>query len=249
MPKWRLAISICLFLIPACFHPLPQPIHLKFVFRGDLSEIETITSTIARFEKEYPRIKVDMDCPEYYLEHLIDWGRQPEAGVDVAFVEIHDFSVLKERDLFQDLGPFVAKDDFNLATYFPSILAQFTFQDNLLVLPRDIAPVCCVYFNKTLFTQAGLPYPRDDWRWPRDFLPVAQKLTRCDSHGNVTCYGFMDDWPLWDAFVLSNGGHYVDDADNSSRFMLDSPESVETLRFRQERMLKYRVMSKTQTEG
>jgi multiple sugar transport system substrate-binding protein len=108
------------------------------------------------------------------------------------------------------------------------------------VLPRDVAPVCVVFYNKDMFDAAGLPYPKNDWNW-NDLVRYGKEMTKKNSDGSST-FGFTDDWSIWDTFVLSNGGKYVDDIKNPTRCLLDSPEAVGGLRFRQDLIYKYKIM-------
>jgi multiple sugar transport system substrate-binding protein len=243
MRKVILLLSCLLFLLPvlACRRPASPPVVLKLVFRGDLSEIETIVNTVTLFEKANPGINVQLSCPEFYMESLIALSNE-ETCPDVAFVEVHDFLKFRDKGMFYDLKSFVAKDnDFDLSTYVPSILAQFAWQNQLLVIPRDVAPICSIYYNQDMFDAAKIPYPQDNWHW-KEFLDTARRLTQYNAHGDILVYGFVDDWPLWDSFLLSNGGHYVDNPEHPSRFGLDSPQCIEALQFRQDLIYKYRVM-------
>jgi multiple sugar transport system substrate-binding protein len=234
-----------LLLTMACAPMKSHNIELRFVFWGDLSEIEIITNMISEFERNNPGIQVKMErAPSGapYIEKLLT---QFAGGLapDVMFVEVNNFVNFAKRDVFLDLSEFILADDtFDLKSYYPQVVDRFTVNGKIYVIPRDTAPICCIYYNKDLFDEAGIPYPSDDWQWPKDFLRVAQKLARYDKNGRTEVFGFVDDWTLWDPFVLSNGGNYTDDIKNPTRIILDSKEALEAFQFRQDLIYKYKVM-------
>jgi len=161
---------------------------------------------------------------------------------DVIFVEVNIFFKFLPKDMLMNLSELIASDNsFNLDSYYPNIVKRFTANGKIYVIPRDTAPICCVYYNKDLFDKAGIPYPEKDWQWPRDFLPTAQKLTTYDKNGRVKCFGFIDD-QHWQAYILSNGGEYMDNIHNPTRITLDSPACIAGIQFRQDLIHKYKVM-------
>jgi multiple sugar transport system substrate-binding protein len=232
-----LALSLALGS-QACSHKATTS--LTFVFRGDWPEVEIMVDTISQFEKEHPGIQVNIMRAVRYPDSLYN---QSDPLPDVFFVEQYDFASFLRRGLLLDLSPLLASDpSFSLSTYYPHIVARFSHQGRPYVIPRDVAPHCCVFYNRDLFRAAGLPFPADDWSWPKDFLPVAQKLTQRDAQGRIQCFGFLDDWPAWEEFVLSNGGAMLDELAQPTRILLDSPQSIAALQFRRDLILKYQVM-------
>ncbi len=235
----RLAVVGLACWTAACVRATGPAVELRFAFRGELPEIETITRTVKLFEQAHPGLRVRVECPPYYRDNILAQFSQ-DAAPDVIFAEIHDVDAFERKGVLLDLNPRLARDqDFKLSGYDPGAIARFSAGGRCYVVPRDMAPFCCVFYNRELFAAAGLPLPRDDWQWPRDFLPAAQRLTQRDAAGKILRYGFVDDWPMWDVFVLSNGGTYVDAA---GRPALDSPASLEAVQFRRDLALKYRVM-------
>ena len=79
--------------------------------------------------------------------------------------------------LFLDLGPLIEADSgFDANDFYPSALAAFECQGQLLALPHEV-DVNLLAYNKRLFDAAGLPYPSPEWTWD-DVLVAAQRLTR-----------------------------------------------------------------------
>ncbi len=99
-----------------------------------------------------------------------------------------------------------------------------------------------IYYNKTLFTQAGLAEPTDDWSW-NDMLAAAQKLTTRSTGGKTDVWGVQIPNGAqggWGALVFANGGDWMN-ADRS-KTTLDQPAALGALQFVYDLMQKYKVM-------
>ncbi len=215
------------------------------MFWGDLEEIKIITDTIARFEKAYPDLTVSAErAPSSGTSYMDKVVTQIAGGVapDVIFLSSDNCVTFAIKDLMMDLKPFVEKDKFPIDGFYESITNRFDYNGKLIAIPRDIAPVACLYYNKKLFDEAKLPYPKDNWTW-KDLRANAKKLTKVDkATGQIIQFGLCEDWNLWDAYVLANGGSYADNIQNPTRCTLDSKNAIEAIKFRKELVYKDKVM-------
>ncbi len=215
---------------------------LRFMYWGDVQEIEIITNLVKQFEKD-TKIKVSAERapsgPPYMEKVLTQFaGGNPP---DVLFVEVNNFKAFAERNVLEDLTPYLEKETaFKKKDFYPQIIDRFTIGNSLYVLPRDIAPICVVYYNKKLFDEAGVKYPTDDWTW-YDLVKKGQKLVKKDSKGIYTQFGFVDDWPIWESFVYSNGGSLVDNVKNPKKCTLNKKEAIEAIQFRADLIHKYKI--------
>lgn len=214
---------------------------LRAAYWGDIKEVDIITNSVKRFKEKNPGIDVQLEklpAGDAYIEKMltqIAGGNPP----DVMFVNAERFIVFAEKGVLLSLNDFIKKDNFPINKYYKKIVDKFTVKGNVYALPRDIAPICVIYYNKDLFDRAGVKYPTNDWTWD-DLLKKSQKLTKGEGPNKI--FGYADDWPIWDAWVLSNGGKYVDDIKNPKKCLLDSKEVLEALKFRQNLIYKYKVM-------
>ena len=119
---------------------------------------------------------------------LIAGGTPP----DVVFVEVNNFKKFALKGVLVDLMPYIKKDkDIKVSDYYEQVIDRFSIDGKLYVLPRDIAPICVIYYNKNIFDEAGIKYPTDDW--DRDkFLEIAKQLTAFNSKGVMSQYGYVD---------------------------------------------------------
>jgi multiple sugar transport system substrate-binding protein len=248
MSKFKKSLSLIVIavmfmaLFVSCGKKASSGVTLRCAFWGDTSEIEVITNSVERFKKNNPGIEVKLErlpAGDPYTEKIlteIAGGNPP----DVMFCNAERFYVYAVKGILLPLSSYVARDKFPVERFYKRIIEKFSINGELYVLPRDVAPVCVVFYNKDMFDAAGLPYPKNDWNW-NDLVRYGKEMTKKNSDGSST-FGFTDDWSIWDTFVLSNGGKYVDDIKNPTRCLLDSPEAVGGLRFRQDLIYKYKIM-------
>lgn len=129
-----------------------------------------------------------------------------------------------------DLQPFV--DDtlsFPTDDFYPGALDHFRWQGALHGLPAEVLPIL-IFYDKTMFDEAGAPYPQIGWTWD-EFLEVADRLTRRQGD-KVTRYGFVDAYPH-DTIAAMLSGHGVslwDERSTPPRPLFDRSEVADVLR-------------------
>ncbi len=217
-----------------------SPVEVRVAFWGSPDEVNIVTDTINAWRKSHPEIMVKLEHTPYrgYVDKLLTRiaGR---SAPDIICTEVDLFVTFQSKNVLLDLTPYVKADpDLDLKQFYPEIINRFTVGGKLYAIPRDTAPFACVYYNKKLFDDAGVPYPKDDWNLD-DLLDKARKLTKTDKDGRVTQYGFYA-W-AWPNFIYAFGGSLVDDVRNPSRCTLDSKESVAGLKFYSDLINKYKV--------
>jgi ABC-type glycerol-3-phosphate transport system substrate-binding protein len=242
-----LAVRICIVLLTMGFLSgcgvFSGKTKIKISSWGDLNENAILVSEISDFEKIHPDIEVELQrvpANEYVTKLLTQIG----GGVapDVIFVEANNFGDFYFRHALESLNPYIAADHINLSDYYPQVIDRFSMDNQVYVMPRDTSPICVIYYNKNIFDECHVPYPTDDWTWD-DFLATAQKVTKQDADGNVTRWGFVDDWPMAENWIYGAGGSYVDNAKHPTKWILATdPNALKGLQFRADLMLKYKVM-------
>jgi len=207
---------------------------VRFRFWGDLDEVAIIEGMVHDFEAAHPGVHIISERKpdaSTYLDILLTEFASHTAP-DVIFVDTDRFDLLADGGRLADLGPYLAHDkDLKATDFYDAMTRRFTLDGKLMVLPRDIAPIACVYYNKALFRQAGLPYPKDDWTWD-ELRRDALALTKRDAGGRADRIGFADDWNLDDAWILAGGGSHVDDYAHPTRLTFAEGAGLEGLLFR-----------------
>jgi ABC-type glycerol-3-phosphate transport system substrate-binding protein len=112
----------------------------------------------------------------------------------------------------------------------------------LYAIPLDFTPMV-IYYNKTLFDDAGVPYPTDGWTWD-DFLAAAKALTIMpDGADRPTQYGFnFINWmPAWILWLWTNNADVLDESGRRATGAFDAPRSIEAIHFIVNLMTKHHV--------
>jgi len=124
------------------------------------------------------------------LQTMIAGGDPPDL-VSLEAGQTLDFS---SKGAFLPLDPLIKRDHYDLSDFFPTGVKQYIWKGVTYTLPRGMSNQL-IYVNVPKFKEAGLDLPPADvnastWTWSA-FAELAQKLTKRDSSGRVTQYGFM----------------------------------------------------------
>ncbi|HVB97700.1 MAG TPA: sugar ABC transporter substrate-binding protein [Chloroflexota bacterium] len=137
----------------------------------------------------------------------------------------------------------IATDKYDLSDYPPKALEQLQFESKQYAFPQDF-PTRGMFFNRTLFTQAGITEPPGDykdetWTWER-FIEASTKLTK-SSNGRTSQFGYSTGYVMrqWAPWIYTNGGEWLN-ADLTKCTITDAP-CVEALQFLQDLTYKYKV--------
>lgn len=249
-----------------------ERVRLRFVVWDGDEAMVAIRRAVRQFEERYPHISVKLETvTANYQEKLL---AQVAANVapDVAMMDPANFQKFAKRGAFLPLNQFF--DDipgFDINAYYPEIVKPHSYRGTLYVLPRDIAPIAVIYYNKDHFREAGIPFPtntvkpdgtwdpKSNWTWDfqirpelreKDFLWVARQLTKIDPQtGRNIRWGYMPAWQgiLAVMFGGALGARFLDDYEEPSRVTIDDPRWVKAFRWASELSLKERIMP-TSTE-
>ena len=140
-----------------------------------------------QYMKENPNVRVNLiltSDPYKKLQIMIAGRTTP----DVMWMGI---GWQQFEDAILPLGPFAARDpEIRRETYLPGLWDAMTLRGSLRGLPSS-GQVAVIYYNKDLFDQAGVPYPKADWTWD-DMVRIAKQLTRdFDGNGVIDQYGLQ----------------------------------------------------------
>jgi ABC-type glycerol-3-phosphate transport system substrate-binding protein len=239
------AFLLTLLVLPACARRAAPERSLTLSSWGDLKEAAILGDLCRMFEKENPGVKVVLQRVPY-AEYGSKLMSQFVAGIapDVLFVGSEQVVEYHPRGVLEPLNDYVARDKVDLKAYYPETIEPYKLGGVLYGMPRDIAPIACVFYNKDLFAKHGVAFPRDDWDWGA-FLDAARKLTVRGADGKMACWGYTEDWLIPEGWFMSLGTDWVDDWKNPARYTFTHPDFVRGLQFRADLMYKYRVSPDT----
>ncbi len=226
-----------------------QTVNLTFRCWDGADNMPAIFSAAKAFEASHPNIHVRVQSvTDSYQEKLL---AEVAAGIapDVVMMDPGNVEKFAIRHSLLSLTQLIAKSHYDIGSFYPNIVAAHTYHGDLYVLPRDIAPISPIYYNKRMFDEAGIPYPDGKWTWDfnerpelreHDFLWVIHQLTKTEN-GKVVRWGYAPAWQdlLWQQFALSTGGRWADDYMHPMRMKYDDPKVMKAIQFAADLTLKY----------
>jgi ABC-type glycerol-3-phosphate transport system substrate-binding protein len=95
-----------------------------------------------------------------------------------------------------------------------------------------------LWFNKSVFDDAHIPYPTAPWTW-KELIALAQRLTTKDASGRIVRYGLAVDDTEWKVILRMFGGKVF--SPDGTRCALDSPQAISAVQLIHDLINVYRV--------
>jgi len=221
-----------------------EKVTISFMMWGGATEQNEVQGYIDAFNEIYPDIEVQIIRPSDYWPKLMAMmaaGTPPDVcymGFP-EFIQYHKSGVLLDLEAYANYDPEaeVIGYPFNESDFIPGLLDAFRDRQtgDLYGIPKDWSTYV-LYYNKDMFTAAGLPTPNEmfgngQWTW-QNFLETAQKLTKDG------VYGVALDAGRWKIFPPQNGANWVQ---GPKQVVVDTPEFAEAIQFNADLWLKYHV--------
>jgi multiple sugar transport system substrate-binding protein len=199
---------------------------ITWAFWGDPWEVAINERVIAVFETDNPHIHIETFHRPWsdYFGELRTQFDQGEPVPDVLFwAEVaNDLP----KGYFMDLSPRMQAEKYALDDFFPGLLIPFRDGESIYGLPRD-SDTKVIFYNKRLFNQAGLPYPKAGWTWD-DLRSTSLALKEAGAAEYSFAYDTNDWWMIW---MWQNGVQVVDDKLHPTRTDLGDPAAAEAVQF------------------
>src|SRR6185503_5534223 len=203
-------LIILLLAIPACSFgaspivsapptltptPPPEKVTITWGFWGDPWEVAINQRIIEVFEADYPNIHIETYHRPYdtYFKEMRAKFDAGEPVPDVLFWSEAPIDVPK--GYFMDLASLMKTENYNLDDFIPGLLVHFKIGQNIYGLPRD-SDTKVIFYNKRLFNQANLPYPKGGWTWD-DLRETSLKLKEAKVAPYSFAYEVNSWWMLW----------------------------------------------------
>ena len=167
--------------------------NLTLAVPAGLKTSEIYRRKVREFEAAHPEVSVRLleISGNYYQKILVMVAGK--VAPDLMWMG-QSFSEFADRDVFLDITDRLNVSDLKLGDFRPEILDLYQRNGRMYSLPFGI-DASFIAYNRKLFREAGIPYPKDDWTF-EEFLKSAQALMRRDKVGRVLCYGYRGGLPL-----------------------------------------------------
>ena len=223
-----LALFLALGSCATCVAELSGTI--RYSTWGSETEKQINEAIIAAFEEENPGCTVELEyIPSKYTEKIDTMFVGGDAP-DVIYGHPHYFVSWAANDLLMNLDDmFEAERDFFYDEKFATHMYEMFKYDDHHIATVNGHDTFLLFYNKTLFDEAGVPYPTDAWTW-EDFLNAGRKLTCDTDSGKQYAISFSEIQPI----IFSYGGDYFDSMDNPTQVVYKSDETIAALQFVQD---------------
>lgn len=176
----------------------------------DDNQAKLIRTIADEFEAENPNIKIDIQVngwDDYWtaLEAAGTGGSLP----DTFWMHSNNIYYYGANDQLLDLTEYIeASDKVDLENYPEGLNQIYNIDGKQYAIPKDYDTIA-LWYNKTLFDEAGLEYPDETWTWD-DMKSAAKALTKEDGTQYGFCAGLHNQEGYYN-FVYQNGGTIITD--------------------------------------
>lgn len=179
-----------------------EPVELRvLIAKGP--PVETVNEFLTEATKaKNPNVSTKFEYISGDLAELV-YAQAAAGTLADVFFSADLFAVpFAKNDVSLDLKPLAETDsDVKLDDVFPAMLGLGTVDGEVHFLPSGL-DVVTMYYNKTLFEQAGAELPTDTWTW-EDLIANCKKITEMekDESGNPKYWGLSNATANWWATV------------------------------------------------
>lgn len=187
-----------------------------------------------KFEAENPGIKVenvtlDGKTDTQKMLTAVAAGEPP----DLYMTHTNDLSMWASLGAFLPLNDFIEKDAFDIdGLFFPGSVQGSTFDGQVIQLPFKVPSTLLIWYNKDLFTEAGLDpdNPPQTWQELEDAAVALTKMNgeTIEQMGLNVCINCLagpeDPYVEW---LSRNGGQVL--SEDGTEVAFDSERGIETL--------------------
>lgn len=193
----------------------------------DSNQAKLIRTIADEFESKNPNIKIDIQVngwADYWvmLEAAATGGALP----DTFWMHSNNIYYYGANDQLLDLTSYIQNSDLvDLSNYPEGLNSIYNIDGKQYAIPKDYDTIG-LWYNKTLFNEAGLSYPDDTWTWD-DLYNAAKVLTKGDGTQYGFCAGLHNQEGYYN-FIYQNGGNIITD-DTKSGYA--DPKTIEGIEY------------------
>ncbi|CAG7626714.1 ABC transporter substrate-binding protein [Paenibacillus allorhizosphaerae] len=180
-----------------------KPVKLKMTVLSD--DLNTFKLAYDEFKKENPNIDVQIETipQQQYYDKL---RLQLSSGEDIDIIG-GNMDVFLDTGILEPLDDYIKKNKIDVSGFGP-LYDSLKVNDKMYGLPYRKSN-WMLYYNKTLFDQAKVPYPKADMTWD-EFRDLAKKMTKGEGANKI--YGaFLHPWAqTWYIQAVQGGSTIID---------------------------------------
>lgn len=178
---------------------------------------------------------------EYWT--LLEAGASGGTLPDVFWMHSNQAQKYMENGLLLDLtDKIAASDKIKMDSYYSDITNLYTSNGKIYAIPKDIDTIA-LWYNKTMFDEAGIAYPDDTWTW-ETLYETAKKLTKTDGSQYGYAANTTNNQDSYYNAIYAYGGYVISDDKKKSGY--DDPNTIAAMQVF-EKMLREGICPDLQT--
>jgi multiple sugar transport system substrate-binding protein len=199
-----------------------EPVEIEFWHGQTQGVADLLQEMIDEFNRTHPDVIVSKDSGGVNSDRMLQKvtaGLQADNYPDIAYIYGSDLANLAQGEQLVNLQDAIDSGEIDWDRFVDAGKEAVTVDDQPRAIPAFIDNLAVVY-NKKIFDDAGVPYPKDDWTWD-DFIQTAAELN--DPDGGIAGFGWPGTgdedttWRIW-PLVWQQGGDIVSDDGTSVGF-------------------------------
>ena len=156
---------------------------------------------------------------------LLEAGAQGGTLPDVFWMHSTYSQRFMRNDMLLDLTDRIAQSDvIDPDNYYQDVLGLYQYDGKTYAIPKDYDTIA-LWYNKTMFDEAGISYPDETWTW-ETLADAAAKLTNKEKN----IYGFASPAAYnqdgYYNLIYDMGGYILNEDKSASGW--DAPETIAT---------------------
>lgn len=137
---------------------------------------DAVSKSVKDFENSHPNVDVQVTyTPWNNYWTKLKTSLAGGSGPDVFWMNGTYLPDYVSSGTVKNLQPLIDKEKFDTSVFWPSLVNQYSLNNNLYGMPYFLDSIA-LFYNKKLFDQAGIAYPNDNWTWD-DVEKAGAKLT------------------------------------------------------------------------
>ena len=159
---------------------------------------------------------------------LLEAGASGGDMPDVFWMHSNEAQRYMSNGILMDLTDRIAASEKLEMDKFPDELKElYQYDGKTYAIPKDMDTVA-LWYNKTMFDEAGIAYPDETWTWD-DFYDAAVALTKDDGSQYGTAMNPSNEQDGYLNIIYSMGGYVLSEDKKSSGF--DDPNTIKAMNF------------------
>lgn len=223
--RFTLAMVFILVSVSSVFAQSDEQTTIRVMtfFAYDNPEVEQ--AVVDAFEAANPNITVELELTTFndiFTKYQTQVAGQ--TAPDVISMNFENLRSFASRGAIEPLNDYIDADAFDMGIYYPNTVDMHTIDGITYGLPATFSDNV-LYFNKTMFDEAGVAYPDETWDWDTLLEVGSQFVVDEDEDGIIDTYGYGPSW--WPMYLFMYETNMLT-PDNSACAM-SSPEAIQAI--------------------